>query len=136
VFLLLSEKEGSNRAIVEALFSDVPAILYDKFIGGAKGKINEKTGILSSFDELPGKIDYMLDNYRRFAPREWAIEHTGSRNATRKLNSLLKSLAESKGEKWTIDIVEKVNNPNFSYKVKDAIPQDQQANAVAKAYFR
>lgn len=136
VFLLLSEKEGSNRAIVEALFSDVPAILYEKFIGGARGKINEQTGVLSSFQDLHAKIDHMLENYRRFTPRSWALEHTGSRNATRRLNGLLRSIAESKGEKWDVDIVEKVNNPNFSYKVKDSVPRDHQASAIAKAYFR
>jgi hypothetical protein len=136
VFLLLSEKEGSNRAIVEALFSDVPAILYENFIGGARGKINEQTGVLSSFHELHTKVDYMLENYRRFTPRSWALEHTGSKNATRKLNSLLKSIATSKGEKWDVDIVEKVNSPNFSYKVKDSIPPDQQARTIAKTYFR
>jgi len=136
VFLLLSEKEGSNRAIVEALFSDVPAILYEEFIGGARGKINQQTGVLSSFAELPRKIDYVLDHYRRFSPRAWALEHTGSKNATNKLNSLLKSIAVSKGEKWSTDIVGKINNPNFSYKVKDAIPRSQQASAIAKVYFR
>lgn len=135
-FLLLSEKEGSNRAIVEALFSDIPAILYEKFIGGARGKINEQTGVLSSFEDLHVKIDYMLDNYHKFTPRAWALAQTGSKNATRKLNGLLKSIAETKGERWTVDIVEKVNNPNFSYKVKDSLPPDQQARAIAKAYFR
>lgn len=135
-FLLLSEKEGSNRAIVEALFSDVPAILYENFIGGARGKINEQTGVLSSFEALHEKIDYMLDNYRKFTPRTWALTQTGSKNATRKLNSLLRSIAESKGEPWTVDIVEKVNNPNFSYKVKDSLPLDQQARAISRAYFR
>lgn len=135
-FLLLSEKEGSNRAIVEALFSDVPAILYENFIGGARGKINEQTGVLSSFEALHEKIDYMLDNYQKFTPRAWALAQTGSKNATRKLNSLLKSIAESKGEPWTVDIVEKVNNPNFSYKAKDSLSQDQQARAIAKSYFR
>lgn len=135
-FVLLSEKEGSNRAIVEALFSDVPAILYEQFIGGARGKINEQTGVLSSFEALHEKIDYMLDNYQKFTPRAWALAQTGSKNATRKLNSLLKSIAESKGEPWTVDIVEKVNNPNFSYKTKDSLPQDQHARAIAKSYFR
>lgn len=135
-FLLLSEKEGSNRAIVEALFSDVPAILYENFIGGARGKINEQTGVLSSFEDLHEKIDYMLENYRRFTPRAWALAQTGSNNATRKLNGLLRSIAESKGEPWTVDIVEKVNNPNFSYKVSGSLPQDRQARAIAKSYFR
>jgi len=136
VFLLLSEKEGSNRAIVEALFCDIPAILYENFVGGAKGKINDQTGVLSSFENLHDKIKYMLDNYQRFTPRSWALGHTGSRNAARILNDLLKDVARSRGEQWTIDIVEKVNNPNFSYKRKDAIPTGQQVATIARSYFR
>lgn len=136
IFLLLSEKEGSNKAIVEALFSDVPAIVYEKFIGGATSKINSQTGVLSSYDQLAGKIDYLIENFRKFTPRSWALEHTGSRNATKKLNDLLRSIAESKSENWSVDIVEKVNNPNLAYKVKNAIPSDQQANSIAKIYLR
>lgn len=136
VFLLLSEKEGSNRAIVEALFANTPAILYENFIGGARGKINSQTGVLSSFGDLANKIDDMMDNYQRFSPRAWALENTGARNATAKLNALLKKIAESRGETWNIGIVEKVNNPNFSYKVKDSMPPKQQATGIARAYLR
>lgn len=136
VFLLLSEKEGSNRAIVEALFADVPVILYENFIGGARGKVNEQTGVLSSFQELHTKIDYMLDNYQQFTPRSWAVAQTGSKNSTKKLNSLLKDIAKSKGERWTVDIVEKVNNPNFSYKDKRSIPEDRQARRIVNSYLR
>ena len=136
VFLLLSEKEGSNRAIVEALFCDVPAILYENFVGGAKNKINAQTGVLSSFEELHKKIDYMLDHYENFTPRTWALAHTGSRNATRVLNNVLKDIAKRRGEQWTIDIVEKVNNPNFSYKRNNDLPVEQQAAAITKSYLR
>jgi glycosyltransferase involved in cell wall biosynthesis len=135
-FLLLSEKEGSNRAIVEALFANTPAILYENFVGGAKGKVNPQTGMLSTFDGLAGVIDDMLDRHDRFTPRAWALEHTGSRNATAKLNAMLKAIAESKGETWTIGIVEKVNNPNFNYKHADALPPEHQAPAIARAYLR
>lgn len=136
VFLLLSEKEGSNRAIVEALFCNVPVILYENFVGGAKNKVNAQTGILSSFEELHEKIDYMLNHYQNFTPRSWAMAHTGSRNATRILNSVLREAAKRRGEEWTIDIVEKVNNPNFSYKRNDALSVEQQAAAITKSYLR
>ena len=136
VFLLLTEKEGSNRAIVEALFANTPAIVYEHFIGGAKGKINAQTGVLSSFSDLASKVDSMIDNYQRFSPRAWALENTGGRNATAKLNALLKSIAESRGETWNVGIVEKVNNPNFGYAVKDPLLPEQQASGIAKAYLR
>jgi glycosyltransferase involved in cell wall biosynthesis len=135
-FLLLSEKEGSNKAIVEALFSNVPAIVYEGFIGGAKNKINPQTGILSSFNELADKIDYVIENHGRFAPRAWALAQTGSKNATKILNHLLRGIAVSRGESWSIDIVEKVNNPNLAYKVKGSIPPSQHASSIANAYLR
>ena len=136
VFLLLSEKEGSNRAIVEALFADTPAILYENFIGGAKGKINPRTGILSSFDGLAQAIDSMLARHKEFAPRAWALECTGSRNATAKLNAMLASIARSRGESWNIGLVEKVNNPNFSYKNAASLPKEQHGPSALRRYLR
>lgn len=136
VFLLLSEKEGSNRAIVEALMCNVPAILYENFVGGARNKINQQTGILSSFSELHQKIEFMLDNHQRFSPRRWALAHTGSKNATRILNEMLRGIAATSGQAWTTDIVEKVNNPNFCYKRPGAIPVGQAARSVAHLYLR
>ncbi len=135
-FVLLSEKEGSNRAIVEALFADTPVILYENFVGGAKGKVNAQTGILSSFEGLGTAIDDMLDRHDRFTPRAWALAETGSRNATAKLNAMLKAIAESRGETWTVGIVEKVNNPNFNYKRPDALPLQQHASQIARHYLR
>ena len=136
VFLLLTEKEGSNRAIVEALFSGAPAILYEHFVGGAKGKINEQTGVLASFEGLAERIDEMLDRHEQFTPRAWALQNTGAQNATAKLNALLKSLAEARGETWNVGIVEKVNNPNFNYKVPGSLLPEQQASGIARAYLR
>jgi glycosyltransferase involved in cell wall biosynthesis len=135
-FLLLSEKEGSNRAIVEALFANTPAILYENFIGGAKGKVNAQTGLLASFENLAEAIDTMLDRHSEFTPRAWALEHTGSRNATAKLNAMLKSIAESRGERWDTPIVEKVNNPNFNYRNPGDLTPEQHAPAIARAYLR
>jgi glycosyltransferase involved in cell wall biosynthesis len=136
VFLLLSEKEGSNRAIVEALFANTPVILYDKFVGGAQNKVNPQTGMLSSFEELAGAIDKMLDERERFTPRAWALQGTGSRNTTTGLNAMLKEIAESRGETWNIGIVEKVNNPNFNYKDPNALPREHQGTGIARAYLR
>jgi glycosyltransferase involved in cell wall biosynthesis len=136
VFLLLSEKEGSNRAIVEALFANTPAILYENFIGGAKGKVNAQTGMLSSFERLHEAIIKMLDEHERFQPRAWALQNTGSKNATRKLNALLAEIARSRNEPWEVPIVEKVNNPNFNYKASDSLPLSQQARGITGAYLR
>lgn len=116
VFVLLSKKEGGNKAMVEGFFSNVPAIVYENNKGGNIEKINGWTGVLSSYEDLPDKIVYVLENRERFSPRSWALENTGSRIATARLNEFLKALVEANKEKWTSDIVEKINIPNLSYR--------------------
>ena len=126
-FVFLSRKEGDNKALVEAMFAGLPAIVYDRTIGGARSRINAATGILAADEELPDKIRYMLDHHQDFTPRAWALEHSGSANATRRLNSALKQAVLASGQRWTRDIVEKTNSPNLEYKdpsIRARFPRD------------
>jgi len=116
VFVFLTRKEGDNKALVEAMFTNVPVIVYKETIGGASSRVNEQTGILSSFEELDSNINYMLDNYKSFSPREWAQRNTGSENATALVNNVLKGISLKKGESYATGIVEKINSPNLAYK--------------------
>jgi len=116
VFVFLTRKEGDNKALVEAMFADVPTIVYDKTIGGAGSRVNGSTGVFSSDAQLAGKIAYMLDHYREFSPRRWALEHTGSAVATRVLDDTLRHAVTQTGGKYTTGIVEKTNAPNLAYK--------------------
>lgn len=127
VFVFLSRKEGDNKALVEAMFVDLPAIVFDKTIGGARARINLATGILASDEDLSEKILYMLDHYKEFSPREWALEHSGSSMSTHVLNDLIKRTMSEAGEKFTEDIQEKTNSPNLAYKdskIRDRFKQD------------
>lgn len=117
VYILLSRKEGGNKALVEALYSNVPAIVFDKFIGGAQTYINEYTGRLSSYRDLPNNIVYMVDHFSSFQPREWITRNSGSTLSTTKLNTLLRNISCDEGLVWTTDIVEKINCPNLAYKL-------------------
>ena len=117
VFVFLSKKEGDNKALVEAMFADVPAIVYDRTIGGAGSRVNAATGVFASEKELAAKISYMLDHHDEFSPRRWALEHTGSEVATRRLNDELHQAAEAYGGTYVTGIVEKTNAPNLAYKV-------------------
>lgn len=116
VFVFLSKKEGDNKALVEAMFVGLPAIVYEKSIGGAASRINAATGIFSSDEELSAKLTYMLDHYREFSPRAWALENTGSAAATRKLNEALKRAVTSFGGRYSEPIAQKTNSPNLAYK--------------------
>jgi glycosyltransferase involved in cell wall biosynthesis len=116
VFVFLSRKEGDNKALVEAMFADVPAIVFDKTIGGAGSRVNAATGMFSSERQLTEKIIYMLDHHREFTPREWALEHTGSEVSTRILDETLRRVVIENGGRYTTSIVEKTNAPNLAYK--------------------
>jgi glycosyltransferase involved in cell wall biosynthesis len=115
-FVFLSRKEGDNKAVVEAMFADVPAIVFADTIGGAGSRVNAATGVFATDAELTQKILYMLDHYREFTPRAWALEHTGSGVATRVLDDALRAAVTSTGGRYTHGIVEKTNAPNLAYK--------------------
>jgi glycosyltransferase involved in cell wall biosynthesis len=116
VFVFLTRKEGDNKALVEAMFADVPSIVFDETIGGAGSRVNSSTGVFASDAELADKIVYMLDNYGKFSPRAWALSHTGSAVATRVLDELLGTVVRANGGRYVCGIVEKTNAPNLSYK--------------------
>lgn len=115
MLVFLSKKEGDNKALVEGMFCNVPAIVYSETIGGAKNRINQETGILSSYADLGGRIVYMLDHYQEFAPRAWALCHTGCTAATHILNAALERVAREKGDAYLSRISEKANSPNLVY---------------------
>jgi len=118
MFVFLSRKEGDNKALVEAMFADVPAIVYDRTVGGASGRINPATGVLASDRELGARIAWMLDHHAQFEPRRWALEHTGSPVATRVLDAALAQAVAAAGGRYTRGIAEKTNAPNLAYKRK------------------
>ena len=128
VFVFLSRKEGDNKALVEAMFVGVPAIVFSKSTGGARSRINQSTGMLVSDEELSEKIVYMLDHYAQFNPRSWAVQHSGSSVATQALNDLIKRITIDVGGSFTESIAEKTNAPNLTYK------DPTQRNRFAKDY--
>jgi glycosyltransferase involved in cell wall biosynthesis len=116
LFVFLTRKEGDNKALVEAMFANVPTIVFDRTIGGAGSRVNPATGIFASDAELGDKIVYMLDNHRQFSPRAWALAHTGSAVSTRLLDDALRGAVTRGGGRYTTGIVEKTNSPNLAYK--------------------
>jgi glycosyltransferase involved in cell wall biosynthesis len=115
-FVFLSRKEGDSKALVEAMFADVPAIVYDRTVGGASSRINASTGVFSSDERLPETIVHMLEHHDAFAPRAWALEHTGSATTTRRLNGLIRDVITAGGGRFETPLVEKTNSPNLAYK--------------------
>jgi len=114
VFLFLSRKEGDNKALVEAFFANVPAIVYSDTVGGAATRINPATGIFSSDEDLPRNILYMLEHLQDFSPREWALRNSGSLTATSVLAAALDRIHD--GGPGTCSLLQKTNSPNLTYR--------------------
>jgi glycosyltransferase involved in cell wall biosynthesis len=115
-FVFLTLKEGDNKSVVESMFADTPVVVYDKTVGGTSIRVNPQTGVLSSDEELPAKLRYMLDHHQEFSPRRWALERTGSPIATRVLDDALRGAVRAAGGVYERSIVEKTNKPNLAYK--------------------
>jgi glycosyltransferase involved in cell wall biosynthesis len=116
VFVFLSRKEGDNKALVEAMFVGVPAIVFAETIGGARSRINSQTGIFTSDRDLARAITFMLDHPEGFSPRTWALANTGSATTTRRLDDAIRQTLTQRGAKYVEAIVEKTNSPNLAYK--------------------
>lgn len=136
-YVLLSRREGANRALYEAFFCDTPVLVYHKHHGVNLEQINEATGRTFATGALADSICALLDHSRVFAPREWALRHTGYRNATRQLNEELRSLAFDRGYSWRTDIVETKMAPTLRYAVReDRLAFDPEFERLAEYLWR
>lgn len=115
VNLLLSKKEGSNRSVFEGFFANVPGIVLQNNIGMNKDYINSCTGMLVSERDISNALIQFQKEWKKYSPRNWAMEHISPIVTTQKLNTLLKKNSDDNGLRWTVDIVPKVNCPEADY---------------------
>jgi glycosyltransferase involved in cell wall biosynthesis len=116
VNLLLSRFEAGNKALYEAMFANLPSVVYRHCEGLDPACMNEQTGILADENQLCDAILLALDQQDRFEPRAWALEHTGYERSTRIVSDKLRELSAIRREPWQTDIAAKVNRPTFAYK--------------------
>jgi glycosyltransferase involved in cell wall biosynthesis len=114
-YVLLSRREGANRALYEAIFCDTPVIVYRHHRGVNTDHVTGEVGVLFEDGRLEEAIAQLLDADSAPRPRAWGLEHTGFHNATRLLNESLRALAARRGSPWTTDIVEKKMAPALYY---------------------
>jgi glycosyltransferase involved in cell wall biosynthesis len=113
VHVLWSRREGVNRAIIEALFADVPVIVRSGFnYGFPYPYINAHTGQFVDEPELPDKLVAMVDSHDTYSPRSWVMTHMTSRRNTTILSDVIKAHAVAAGAPWTEDLVAKVSELN------------------------
>jgi len=115
ISIMLTKREGASKVVYESLFCNVPIIISSTNRGINKNIINPQTGVLSTDVDLGLNITHMIENYRSFSPRDWAINNTGYLRSHETLNDFIKNISLSKGENWTRDIFMKMNTPNLIY---------------------
>lgn len=113
VSILLSLKEGSNRAIAESIFCNVPVVVLANHVGGIKKNVVPQTGILAQENQLAPAVDTLLSG--SFCPRDWALDNISCFASSSKLNSLLRDHALASGRAWTQDIAGRSNSPESTY---------------------
>lgn len=114
-YLLLSRREGANRALYEALFCDTPVIVYRGHRGVNLDHITHDIGVNFEDGKLDQAVLRILETPERFKPREWALAHTGWDNATTKIEGELREMAARRGFPWTRGIAAKMMAPNLRY---------------------
>lgn len=101
----VSLHENGPRAIYEFLRSDLPVVLSSCTAGVDFETFQPPAGRVVPDAELVEAIREALDKPDRFRPAETFRGRTGSERASEMLNSELRELSESRGLKWTRDIV-------------------------------
>jgi glycosyltransferase involved in cell wall biosynthesis len=135
VSLLLSHREGANRAIYESMFCGTPIIVYRHQCGVNLDHVNASTGLLAGEDELADAIRRVLDHPGDFDPRAWALENAGYANANKKINLALSEIAGRRGLPWTEDIAAKKSAPNLRYAEAGLYKQFESEYESLRAYL-
>lgn len=115
VNMLLSLKEGANKALSEGLFSGTPAILLSENIGVNRASINGQTGKIIPDAKLEDTLLWFSDHYDEFQPEKWANEHISPIVSTETLAKKLKEIEEMDGRDWSVGLFPKVNQPELAY---------------------
>lgn len=119
-YVLLSRREGANRALYEALFCDTPVVVFAGHRGVDTDMVRGGVGVLyESTEALGDAIVHLLGHRDAFRPLGWASANSGYANSTAAINALLREKAARRGLPWTLDLVAKKNAPEVRY-VNDA----------------
>ena len=115
LYVLMSRREGANKALYEALWCNTPVAVFESHRGVNTDIVRGEVGTLYDAEGLAAAILRVLDDPGRYQPRQWAERNTGYRNSSAALNATLKRLSEARGLPWTEDIAEKINSPELFY---------------------
>ncbi len=134
VSILLSLKEGSNRAISEGIFCNLPVVVLQSHVGGIRKNVVPETGLLAEESKLEEAIETLLA--ANLQPRAWGLEHVSCFRSSEKLNSVLREHALKKGQPWTRDIAGRSNSPESKYLHEEDAERLRPWNERLREYLR
>ena len=92
VLIVPSEKDNQPKILDQALLLNVPLAVNENLYGGKK-LISERTGKLSSADNLAKYSEEMLQNLAgKTETRSWYLQHFGPYNATRQFTTFINKI--------------------------------------------
>jgi hypothetical protein len=130
ISILLSRKEGSNRALAESIFCDVPVVLLDEHVGGIRKNVVAETGWIVPERELASMFMEMLNTAGSMSPRAWALEHISHKKSGDFLNQFLRESSAARGLPWSRDLVDHSNSPDVTY---ECSPAEEESLRAANA---
>jgi glycosyltransferase involved in cell wall biosynthesis len=131
--VLLSRREGANRAVYESLFCDTPVVVPRGHRGVNLDHVVPETGRLATDDDLADVLLALVDAKDGVAPRAWALANTGWPVATRRLEEALAASARARGLPWTRGIAPKRNAPGLRYaRVEDRLALEPEHERLAR----
>lgn len=114
--VILSMREGSCVAVVEAMMANTPVgMLHDAEIG-SKVFVTPRTGKLLQHDDLGQQLTEFVATSATCQPREWATTSgIDCVHSSQRLNTALREWAAERGDNWTQDIATLRWRPNPTY---------------------
>lgn len=118
LFLLLSKKEGYNKASIESMFANTPAFYLDGYnYGNHYSYVNSKTGGFIHPKRLPEFLnEYDFDSENQFNPYEWVHKNMTPETSTEKIINVIGKIEKTKNISVNKDLAVKVNSPELEYK--------------------
>lgn len=130
VNIMLSLKEGGNKAIIEGMLANTPGLIMSDHVGLDFGWINDQTGKVADVTKLEETLLWFKYTTHQFTPRAWVLEHISCQVSTQNLEKTVHALAKKNNEPWTRGLVIKYNRGSMPryYNEKDVLspfPFDQ-----------
>lgn len=132
--VMLSKREGANKALSEKLFSGTPVILSAENRGVKRALINAATGIVSEDKYLWKSILSVVENCDKYNPRQWMLGNSGYLNSMKVIKATLNDRFHWEAEKL-INVAHFYNKADFVYADKKSVERFKEEYEKLQSYL-